>query len=385
EQEEEEEEQEEEESDEEGLENLKQVERIIGGRTEWSVQKIKSRSWQVKELVDDLLQALQERLSDTLLPVLHPAIGVGSAFQGWCPYEKDDIVYHLLVPLKPPRGHAFSLELGETQTAAKDCRIRVHLKCACTAHKMLCMVHSTKEQLKWKEQQAPSLLDMLCTDSYLDVEKVARWFQDLVKEAWVTLPQAHQYKMKVTSLRQRSCLLQLTSHRGRTLNFQVMFGVQQGHSDIFFSSQTAGDTYTPSTVWTESYAVAEGKFFSYMARQVPRGSFHLLCLYLCAHILDGTDFSPYVLKTAFMHLVNTTPVSGWSRWDVLMRLADILSLLQRCLERRELSHFFLGNRNMPKEINLPPHFQASQPPNLLQHLVQNPAAHAKAMTQLEEL
>ncbi|NXX45984.1 IPIL1 protein, partial [Tricholaema leucomelas] len=339
----------------------------------------------VKHMVDDLLQVLQERLSNTLLPVLQPAIGVGSAFEGWCPYEKDYIVYHLLVPMKPPRGYVFSLELETTQTPAKDCRIRVDLECTCTAQKMLCTVHNTKKQLNWRKQERLSLLDILCTDSYLDVEKVARWFQGLVKEAWVALPQAREYETKVTSFSQRSCLLQLTRHCGKTLNLQLMLGVQQGDTDIFYSSQTGEDTYTPSTVWKESYAVAERKFFSHIARQLPRGKFHLQCLYLCSHILDGTDITPYVLKTVFMHLLNGTPMPGRRKWDGITRVAHILSFLNRCLERKQINHFFFGNSIMPKEIILPPHFQTSQPLNLLQHLVHNPAAHARAMRQLEQL
>ncbi|NXF90139.1 IPIL1 protein, partial [Eubucco bourcierii] len=357
---------------------------IITGGMERRVQKVISRSWMVKQMVDDLLQVLQERLSDTLLPVLHPAIGVGSAFQGWCPYEKDDIVYQLLVPLKPPHGHTFSLELGTTQTPAKDCRIRVDLECTCTEHKMLCIVHNTEEYLKWRKQEEPSLLDILCTHAYLDVEKVTCWFQDLVKEAWVTLPQAHQYKMKESSFSQRSCLMQLTSDCGRTLNLQMMFGVQQGDTDIFFSSQASEDTYTPSTAWIESYTVAEGKFFHHIGKQLPQGSVHLQCLYLCSRILHGTDISPYILKTVVMHLLNTTPLSGWRRCFAIMRLSDILSFLRYCVEWKQLNNFF-GNRNIPKEIILPAHFQISQPHNVLQHLVQNPAAHDKAKRQLEQL
>ncbi|XP_063996067.1 inositol 1,4,5-trisphosphate receptor-interacting protein-like 1 [Pogoniulus pusillus] len=378
-------EEEEDESSVEDLRDIDQVERGPVGHLQWPVQKMISRSWVVKQMVDDLLQVLQERLSKTSLPVLQPAIGVGSAFEGWCPYEEDYIVYHLLVPMKPPRGHVFSLELETTQTPAKDCRIRVALECTCTAQKTLCTVHNTEEQLNCRKQETLSLLDILCTHSYLDVEKVAHWFRGLMKEAWVALPQAREYKMKAMCFSQRSCLLQLTSDNGRILNLQIMFGVQQGDTDIFFSSQIAEDTYTPSTVWKESYAVAESKFFRHIARQAPHSSFHLQCLYLCSHILDSTDITPYILKTSVMHLLNTSPMSGWGKWDAIIRLAHILSFLNCCLQQKHLNHFFFGNRNMPKEIILPSHFETSQPLNLLQHLVENPAAHARAMTQLGQL
>ncbi|XP_064032455.1 inositol 1,4,5-trisphosphate receptor-interacting protein-like 1 [Pogoniulus pusillus] len=381
----EEEDEEEEEGDVEGLKDVKQVERSAARHLRWPVQKMISRSREVKRMVNDLLQVLQERLSKNSLPVLQPAIGVGSAFEGWCPYEEDYIVYHLLVPMKPPRGHVFSLELETTETPAKDCRIRVGLKCTCIAHRILRFVRNSKRWLSWRKKKTLSLLDILCTQSYLDVEKVTCWFQGLVKEAWVALPQAREYELKVMSFSQRSCLLQLISEYRGPLNLQIMFGVQQGDTDIFFSSQTAEDTYTPSTIWKESYAVAEGKFFRHIARQVPRGSFHLRCLYFCSHLLDGTNITPYMLKTSVMHLLNTTPVTGWRKSNGTTQVAHILSFLKRCLEQKQLNHFFFGNSNMPKEITLTPHFETSEPLNLLENLVENPAAHARAMRQLKQL
>ncbi|NXN18360.1 IPIL1 protein, partial [Indicator maculatus] len=369
----------------EGLENKKQVKGIISRRIEWPGQKMISRSQMVKGLVDDLLQLLQECLSNTFLPVLQPAIGVGSVFEGWSPCEADEVVYQLLVPLRAPAGHSFHREpdtLG--QIPAKDYHIRVVLECACRIQNMLCFIHSTKEDLRTRNQ-APSLLDILCTQSYLDVQKLTRWFRSLVKKAWVALPQAHHYKMKVLPYSQRTCQMLLTSNSGRPLYLEILFGVQLGYTDIFLISQTAEDTYTRSTIWRQSYAVAEGKFFSHMARQVPHGSFHLRCLHLCTRILKGTDFSPYILKTIVMHFLNTRPVSGWCRGGFFWQMVDILNFLHCCVEEKRLNHFFFGNRNIPEEIILPPHLKQCEPCNILQHLVQNPDAHARALRQCEQL
>ncbi|NXN15584.1 IPIL1 protein, partial [Indicator maculatus] len=334
----------------------------------------------VKELVDNLLQVLRLRLSNTFLPVLQEAIGVGSAFEGWSPCEPDDVIYHLLLPLKPPSGHRFCLEpLGSRwQMPAKDFRIRVELECSCGGENMLCFLHHTEDQM-------PHLLDILCTNSYLDAAKLTRWFQDLVKKAWETLRQARHYQMKVLPHSQSSCLLQVTGDSGSTFILEIVFGVQQGASDIFLTTQTAGDTDAPSTRWTESYIVAEVKFFSHMAKQVPCGRFHLKCLHLCTSILEGTDFSPYIIKTIVMYLLNTTPVTGWCRRNCIVRLADIMRHLHCCLRNKTLNFFFFGNAKMPKEIILPPEFQTYEPYNLLQHLVQNPAAHTEALRQFEEI
>ncbi|XP_064000149.1 inositol 1,4,5-trisphosphate receptor-interacting protein-like 1 [Pogoniulus pusillus] len=355
-----------------GLEDKKSIEMVI------------SRGQVVKKLVDHFVQLLQERLSNTSFPVLQLPIGVGSAFEGWCPHEKDDAVYQLLVPLKAPAGYTFCLELGMLgQTPGHGPRIRVELECTCGTQKMRCFACNTKKQLGWRKR-APSLRTALCSNSYLDAAKVARWFQGLVKEAWVAMPQADQYKVKVLPSFS-SCHLQLTSDSGTVLNLEMIFGVQQGDTDIFLSSQTAEDTYTPSTVWTENYAVAERKFFSHIATQVPGGTIHLRCLKLWSHILESTDISPYILKTVVMHLLNTIPVSDWCRERLFVRMVDVLRFLGCCLKAKKLSHFFFGNTNMPKEIILPSVLESSRPRNLFHHLVQNPSARIKAVKQLQEL
>ncbi|NWQ93843.1 IPIL1 protein, partial [Burhinus bistriatus] len=65
----------------------------------------------VEELVDQLLRVCRKLSWNSFMPRLKPVIGVGSTLRGWSPCE-EDAVYRLLVPLKPPRGHAFHLELG---------------------------------------------------------------------------------------------------------------------------------------------------------------------------------------------------------------------------------------------------------------------------------
>ncbi|NXN63743.1 IPIL1 protein, partial [Himantopus himantopus] len=357
----------------------------------WSAaQRLASRSRLVEELVGDLVAVLQERLSESFFPVLQPAIGVGSAFEGWSPCGRD-AVYRLLVPLKPPRGHAFRLELGTAaEMMARDARVRVELVCSCTREQLLqnmpCVLHHPEEQELRRRNPAASLLGTLCTGSYLDVQKTAQWFQNLVSSAWEETPQAHRYSMKVLPS-SRSCKLQLTNASGKSLFLDIVFGVQQGDSDIFLSSQeeTTEAVFTPSTRWAESYAVAEVKFFRHVARQAPHDTSYLKCLQLFAALLVGTGFSTSTFKTVAMHLLNSIPVSSWSRREFLMRLQDLLWYLRGCLDNKRLDHFFFANENMPEDIILPPAFQTAQPLNLFQRLLQDPAAHAKAMREADEL
>ncbi|KAM9236213.1 inositol 1,4,5-trisphosphate receptor-interacting protein-like 1 [Leptosomus discolor] len=380
---------EEEESEDEGPNDKRDLDRIFARCIQWPMKKLACRSQVVEEVVQNLLNVFQKILSESSLPVplLQSPIGVGCAFEGWSPLEEAEAVYSLLMPLKPPDGHAFHLELGTTgDMPAKDSRIRVDLQCTCTGEQLventLCFLHHAKSKLQ--RSQGPSLLGTFCTDSYLDVHKTALWFQKSVRSAWVALPWSRRYKMEVLPSR-RSCKLQLTNASGRTFFVEILFGVQQGRSDIFLSSEATEALSIPSTTWSESYAVAEAKFFRHRARQVPRGSWHHKCLHVCTRVLLGTALSPYNFKTVVMHLLTTTPLSGWCRGLFLPRLEDILRYVGTCLEEKRLNHFFFGNDNMPGVISLPPAFRSAQPHNLFQHLRTDPDAHAQALREFHKM
>ncbi|NXN65412.1 IPIL1 protein, partial [Himantopus himantopus] len=65
----------------------------------------------VEDLVDELVCICQKLSQNSFMPRLKPVIGVGSTLGGWGAHV-DDAVFCLLVPLKPPLGHTFHLELG---------------------------------------------------------------------------------------------------------------------------------------------------------------------------------------------------------------------------------------------------------------------------------
>ncbi|NXP44572.1 IPIL1 protein, partial [Heliornis fulica] len=64
----------------------------------------------VEELVDRLLHACQRLSRKTFKPQLQPAIGLDCVYDQSGAWE-DNMFYCLLVPLKPPPGHTFHLEL----------------------------------------------------------------------------------------------------------------------------------------------------------------------------------------------------------------------------------------------------------------------------------
>ncbi|NWU66266.1 IPIL1 protein, partial [Pterocles burchelli] len=143
---------------------------------------------------------------------------------GWSK-QHDNVLYRLLIPLQPPPGHDFCLELGTAEeTLSSSSCLRVQLQCMCMREQlledMLCFLHHSEDEL---ECQEPSLLKTLCTDSYLDIEKTASWFQTLVKDAWKLMPQSHHCELTVLPTA-RSCKLRLKNGE-EALNMEMIFGV----------------------------------------------------------------------------------------------------------------------------------------------------------------
>ncbi|NXJ12448.1 IPIL1 protein, partial [Odontophorus gujanensis] len=361
--------------------------RYIAHRALAIVQGRVNRCQLVEELMNDLLDAFTILCSDSFFPVLLPAVGVGSAFEGWSSLE-GDTVYRLLVPMQAPRGHVFIPEVGiEGEALARSSRIRVELLCICIRQKLqrdvLCILHNPEDKLCRIQQ--PGLLHMFCTGSYLDVQKIVTWFNVQVPTVWTVTRHAHAYDLKVLPSC-RSCKLQLkNTSSGEKLLVELLFGVQQGHSDIFLSSQNSEVGFTPSTVWPQSFAVAEKKFLQYVARNAGQDSCHLSCLTLFAHIQVGMGFSRYTIKTLFFHFLATNNLENWHRRNFLTRLENILQHLQSCLNEKCLNHFFLGNKKVPKEIVLPHTFHAARPLNLFQHLENDPEAYCQALSDFTEL
>ncbi|NXD26888.1 IPIL1 protein, partial [Spelaeornis formosus] len=347
------------------------------------------------ELMKSFLPVFKDYVSNTFYPVPQEAIGVGSAFEGWSPRDWDG-VYRVLVPLNPPPGHAFHLELNSAgQMAARTFSVRVELVCTCKSEqlgkKLLCFLHCSKKKLWWKKKR--SLLQTLCTGSYLDVKKTCHWFYQLVRSAWLHVPQSYSWHL-VFQPCSRSCQFWLRKGKEK-LMVEVLFGVRHGDSDIFVasqptevqnggssimvSSQPAKANFMASTVWPETYAVAEAKFFQHIARQMPCEKLHLKCLQVFTCTLRGTGFSSSTWKNVVMHVLTTVPLSRWSRREFSRWLWNTMAYLQRCLQMKHLDHFLLSNKRLPAEINLPPVMRRLEPLNLFEHLARDPTAHREAM------
>lgn len=351
---------------------------LLDERIQWPVHDLQTGCNRTMALIDSFTSIIGRALAGTFYPVLQQAIGFGSAFEGWTARE-EEILYRVLIPLSPPIGHTFHLEHDtDQQKPGRNFRVRVELECSCPEENegvnLLCFLHHP--DVVRRSTRQPNLLDSLCTGFYLDVHKIVLWFCALVRASWRRLPQSRSWHL-VLQASARSCNLRLNNNQESFL-VKVLFGVQRHTSDIFITSRPRG-AQTPSTMWPETYAIAETKFFTHMARQTPQDSSHLKCLQLLARVLAHKDFPFHSVKTIIMQMLNTVPVSRWHRRYFLLQLSDALEQLHLSLKEKHLDHFILGNQRLPEEIRLPQDVQRARPPNLFYALIQDPDAHSQAM------
>ncbi|NWX80557.1 IPIL1 protein, partial [Alca torda] len=141
--------------------------------------------------------------------------------------QENSIGYQLLVFLRPPPGHSFHRELGTTgQLPARPPNIRVALECVCWKKQLLtgtlCFLHHPEDTLP--RDQSSIVLRTLCTNSYLDIEKVACWAQLLLRSAWLLLPESHHCQLTMLP-RSQSCKFLLTGTADMTICTEIVFAV----------------------------------------------------------------------------------------------------------------------------------------------------------------
>ncbi|XP_030333427.1 LOW QUALITY PROTEIN: inositol 1,4,5-trisphosphate receptor-interacting protein-like 1 [Strigops habroptila] len=106
----------------------------------------------VEDLVDELLCACRIFCKHTFKPQLQPAIGMGCVYEGWSVWE-DNVLYRLPVPLQPPPGHHFCLELDTAEEVLTNAScLHVQQKRVYTREQMvgdmLCFLHHHEDDVK---------------------------------------------------------------------------------------------------------------------------------------------------------------------------------------------------------------------------------------------
>ncbi|XP_037662792.1 inositol 1,4,5-trisphosphate receptor-interacting protein-like 1 [Choloepus didactylus] len=350
----------------------------------------------VESFVDDLIEACRVLSRREAHPQLEDCLGIGAAFEKWGTLQ-DTQKFDILVPIVPPQGTMFILEMRDLALGRRCGSVLLELGCMCKREKLLgdvlCLVHHQRDHSVALDKCGSSIKAALCTGSHLDVCKTVQWFRNMVGKAWALL--AHKYDFKLSlPPSTTSCKLRLDYRSGRSLLISLVLGVQREDTLVYLMSQAPDQEQLTTVDWPESFAVCEHLFLKLVGRFAPENTCHLKCLQIILSLQDFPRSSPgashpiltaYHFKTILMHLLLQLPLTEWRHGLLAQRLQDVLWFLGRSLQQRSLHHFLIGNACLPLTIPIPKTFRNAKPVNLFQHLVLSPGAHSQAVEEFHQL
>ncbi|XP_003471751.3 inositol 1,4,5-trisphosphate receptor-interacting protein-like 1 [Cavia porcellus] len=350
----------------------------------------------VESFVDDLIEACRMLSRPEAHLQLEDCLGIGAAFEK-CGILHKIHKFDVLVPIVPPQGTMFVLEMRDPALGRRCGSVLVESECVCKREKLLgdvlCLVHHHRSPLAGSGKCHSSIKGSLCTGVHLDVYKTVQWFRSLVDSAWALV--AHKYDFKLSlPPSPTSCKLRLDYPSGRILSISLVLGVQREDTLVYLVSQAPEQEQLTSVHWPESFAACEHLFLKLVGRFAPENTCHLKCLQIILSLQDHQRLpngeshpilTAYHFKTALMHLLLQLPLTDWQHSMLSRRLQDLVWFLGRGLQQRSLHHFLIGNPFLPLTIPVPKTFRNAEPVNLFQHLVLNSTAHAQAVEEFHNL
>ncbi|KAF4093230.1 hypothetical protein AMELA_G00029850 [Ameiurus melas] len=133
-------------------------------------------------------------------------------------------------------------------------------------------------------------------------------------------------------------------------------------------------------LWTVYFPKQEQKLLGWLKAKLPASSCHLKCLQLLKEVRDlggqtldqqaGAEWkgvlSSYVLKTAWLRLLFSTPFEAWEDRHLMDRMEDLLRFLRDGLQTRSLRHLLLGGDKglLPESVALPKIVKETVPSNM---------------------
>ncbi|XP_043940145.1 inositol 1,4,5-trisphosphate receptor-interacting protein-like 1 [Protopterus annectens] len=323
---------------------------------------------------------------------LEDCTGVGSMFEKWG--SKREVTFDLLVPLLPPEGYVFKPEEMHPEFPPEKRgyrRIAVHSGCMCNRTEILadvlCLIHG-KDKFHLGEKPEDSLETCLCTDAYLDTEKVLKWMRALLLASWEQI--SHKYDFKVTFPSAALCILKLAYRTGRHIYINIIPAVRCRDTDVCFVTLNFG-IHQPRVYWLESFALLEHQFLKGIARSLPEDSCHIKCLQILTYLNErhspskASVLTSYHIKTALMHLLLVHSPEKWQSQWITQRLRDVVRYFSCCLDEKRLYHFMTGNRSLMTKFDIPSDFQDTEPVNLFRAFVLDHAAYRNALAEFQEM
>lgn len=363
-------------------------------------------NWRVREFVegfaDDLLESLRSVCDREADMEVGDFVGIGSMFESWNVCKP--LMCDLLVTFSPPDPHSFQFQLwcmssSDVPPDMQGCgKVKVTKEnadgCLCGSanlgEDMLCLLHSRNDVVKVDLSSD----ELLCSKNtpFLAKDQVMKWFQISVTKAWGRI--SHKYDFEVTFRNLDAAgALKIRFRSGKVIVMNVIPVVQLEDTDAYFVSHFPSDCESPpDPYWPLSLAVYERNLLKYFAKRLPQHSCHLHCLQIVTFLhrkqtgLTGKcAFTNYHFKTALLHLLLNNSSCSWGFENLEQRLRDVLCFMQKSLLEKRLHHALIGNRKVPKCIQVPEIISKAEPVNLLRSLVLQTELYAATVRHFQEM
>lgn len=359
--------------------------------TSFHVLVTPSYSWQTCEFVEgfvnDLLKTMRNMSTAGSDLEIADFVGVGSLYEQWA--SKKSVMCDIHIPIIPPKLYSFEFELlkesRRSSTNQYCCKVKMvkgsaSSICPCNNSNlddddMLCLLHPDNK--KEDHVAESNIIDLLCQEnsSYLAKTHVVKWFKTAIVKAWKEISHKYEFEL-IFQNRENPGSLKVKFRSGQTILFSLTPVVRFKDSEVYLISYLPSATFA-DTHWPMCFGRYENALLKHVTKTFPDNACHIHCLqilsFLHKHQIDLTGpcgLTSYHLKNALLHLLINTP-SSWDPEHIVLRLNDLLTLLQQKIKAKVFDHVLVGNRLTPTEIGFPEEFRAGKPINLFLPLLNN--------------
>ncbi|CAG5928992.1 unnamed protein product [Menidia menidia] len=311
----------------------------------------------------------------------------------------------IVVDFTPPEPYEFQSLLWNNQVSDPllDTHVCGQLKlveckkiqngCHCQSSEanddMVCLLHTENETVKTKKVDVNNGLLCSKSTSLLSKTQVTRWFNRTLKQAWALISHKYEFELGIRYVEAPGALV-IRFRSGKKINFSMNPVVKFNTDAHFFI--TPWSSKDLDTFWTLSLTTYEDRFFQHLSKRLPKDSCHNQTLEIACFlhkrqtILSGsTALKDFHFRAALMHLLLlTNKPAAWGPDQVTLRLRDLLTFMQKSLEKKVLNHVLIGNP-LTEVIGLPTEFSRAKPVNLFHPLVVHDCIYKNAVMHFEEM
>lgn len=313
-------------------------------------------------------------------------------------------VNEIIVPLAPPDPYGFQCLLSNNEGGVPppDAQVWGQIKlvedavvsngCPCQAsganEDVVCLVHCEPKKVKRKVSDTSD--GLLCSKNthFLSKSRVTRWFQSTLKQAWSLISHKYDFDLSLCYIEAPGALV-IRFRSGKKLSFRMNPVVRFNTEAHFFIAPWSSSDL--DTFWTLSLTAYEDQLMHHLSERLPDNSCHSQTLEIALFLhrrhaawFGSTALRDFHFKAALMHLLLKKKPSEWGPGDADHRLRDLLTFMERSLQRKQLKHVLLGNSSITL-MKLPVEITKTNPVNLLQPLVQHDCVYRSTVMSFQDM